>query len=110
MASFTYKPQGFDPYAAYEGLGYVVVAATGGMIADTMPGYHSTDATSFAESIHSAFSLTSSQDLTMRQAARDRAVRVFSQEAFEIGWERHWGVVKGMVRDRARDRGEVLEG
>lgn len=75
----------------------------------TCTGYHGTDAASFAEAIHSALSLSDTRDLQMRQAARDRAVQVFSQEAFERGWERHWAGMRGLVVGRARERGEVLE-
>lgn len=47
--------------------------------------------------------------MAMRTAARDRAVEVFSQEAFERGWQGHWARIKGVVRQQAKERGEVLE-
>lgn len=75
----------------------------------TCTGYHGTDAASFAEAVHSALSLDDARDVKMRQAARDRAVQVFSQEAFERGWERHWMGMRGLAVARARERGEVLE-
>lgn len=63
-------------------------------------GFHATDASSFAEAMHQALSLTNSQAIKMRQAARALAKEKFSERAFEEAWEGSWALLK--VKSRRR--------
>ncbi|KAH7874708.1 mannosyltransferase [Lentinula edodes] len=49
-------------------------------------GYHADSVEAFAEALHSALSLSTDEDLAMRQRARAWAVQRFSEEEFEKGW------------------------
>lgn len=64
------------------------------------PGFHATDAESFAEAMHQALSLSSSQASSMRKAARALAKEKFSQRAFERSFEESWAVLKAKARGR----------
>lgn len=50
-------------------------------------GFHCTSPTTFAESLHTALSLSSDEDLAMRKRAREHAVKQFSEREFELSWE-----------------------
>lgn len=49
-------------------------------------GYHADSVEAFAGALHSALSLSTDEDLAMRQRARAWAVQRFSEEEFEKGW------------------------
>ncbi|OCF38298.1 alpha-1,2-mannosyltransferase [Kwoniella heveanensis CBS 569] len=81
-----------------------VVHASAGPVMDIVvpyngrqTGYHATDAESFAEAIHSAFSLSDKESLAMRKAARDAAVHKFSEAEFEKAWEKGWFRLKDLA-------------
>nr|XP_019005182.1 alpha-1,2-mannosyltransferase [Kwoniella mangroviensis CBS 8507]OCF68643.1 alpha-1,2-mannosyltransferase [Kwoniella mangroviensis CBS 8507] len=85
-----------------------VVHASAGPVMDIVvpfnnqnTGFHATDAGSFAEAIHQAFTLSPEESLRMRKAAREAAVKKFSEREFEKGWQLGWKRLKGLVeRDR----------
>ncbi|WVQ98028.1 hypothetical protein IAU59_005149 [Kwoniella sp. CBS 9459] len=85
------------------GLIPVVHASAGPLMDIVVPhngrqtGYHATDAESFAEAIHSAFSLSEKDSLSMRKAARDAAVQKFSEAEFEKAWEKGWFRLKDLA-------------
>ncbi|KIK67311.1 glycosyltransferase family 4 protein [Collybiopsis luxurians FD-317 M1] len=49
-------------------------------------GYHADSVETFSEALHTALSLSSSEDIAVRQRARTWAVQRFSEEEFEKGW------------------------
>lgn len=51
------------------------------------PGYHAKSPEEFAEAFHSVFQLSKTEDLALRQRARVWAVKRFSNEEFEKGWD-----------------------
>ncbi|WWC86926.1 uncharacterized protein L201_001805 [Kwoniella dendrophila CBS 6074] len=85
-----------------------VVHASAGPVMDIVvpfnsqkTGFHATDAESFAEAIHQAFSLSPKESLSMRKAAREAAVQKFSEKEFEKGWQEGWNRLKNLaVRNR----------
>ncbi|WVW78496.1 hypothetical protein I302_100451 [Kwoniella bestiolae CBS 10118] len=86
-----------------------VVHASAGPVMDIVvpfnnqrTGFHATDAESFAEAIHQAFTLSPEESLKMRKAAREASVRKFSESQFERGWQEGWMRLKGLVK-RHRD-------
>jgi len=52
----------------------------------TSTGYHATTPDTFAAAMHSALTLSTSEELALRQRARTWAVQKFSEEEFEKGW------------------------
>ena len=50
-------------------------------------GYHAKSPQEFAEAFHSVFQLSRVEDLGLRQRAREWAVKRFSNEEFEKGWD-----------------------
>jgi len=50
------------------------------------PGYHATTPDTFAAAMHSVLTLSTSEELALRQRARTWAVQKFSEEEFEKGW------------------------
>ena len=76
-----------------------------------MAGFHATDAESFADAIHEALALPATQQLKMRQAARELAETKFSEAAFEdgfvVGWERLVHRVEERMGAAQLARGEV---
>lgn len=53
-------------------------------------GYHAKTPESFASAMHEVFSLSTEEDLAVRERTRHRAVEVFSEEGFVKGWEEGW--------------------
>jgi len=51
------------------------------------PGYHAKSPEEFAECFHSVFQLSRVEDLALRQRAQTWAVKRFSNEEFEKGWD-----------------------
>jgi hypothetical protein len=51
------------------------------------PGYHAKSPEEFAEAFHSVFQLSKAEDLALRRRARVWAVKRFSNEEFEKGWD-----------------------
>ncbi|WRT64804.1 uncharacterized protein IL334_001739 [Kwoniella shivajii] len=60
-------------------------------------GFHATDADSFAEAIHQAFSLPLKESVSTRKAARELAVQKFSEKEFEEGWRKGWITLKDLA-------------
>ncbi|WVQ83370.1 hypothetical protein IAT38_005511 [Cryptococcus sp. DSM 104549] len=85
------------------GLIPVVHASAGPLLDIVVPhkgqrtGYHATDAPSFAAALHEAFSLSPSQSLKMRKAARALAVEKFSEQEFEKSWDKGWERLKSLA-------------
>ncbi|WWD21459.1 hypothetical protein CI109_105944 [Kwoniella shandongensis] len=88
------------------GLIPIVHASAGPLLDIVVPyngqktGFHATDAQSFAEAIHNAFSLPSKESLKIRKAARAAASEKFSEAGFEKGFDRGWQRLKGLVSRR----------
>jgi len=71
-----------------------VTHASGGPLKDIVvsvdgkrTGYHAKSPGEFAEAFHSVFQLSKGEDLALRQRARTWAVKRFSNEEFEKGWD-----------------------
>ncbi|KAJ7632921.1 mannosyltransferase [Roridomyces roridus] len=71
-----------------------IAHASGGPLEDIVvpfqgeiTGYHAITATEFASQIHAALTLSSEEDLAIRQRARAWAVQRFSEAEFEAAWE-----------------------
>ncbi|KAF9262849.1 glycosyltransferase family 4 protein [Marasmius fiardii PR-910] len=71
-----------------------VVHASAGPLKDIvvpfngMPtGYHARNSDEFAQALHAALSLTSEEDLAIRERTRTWAVQRFSEAEFEKGWD-----------------------
>ncbi|KAJ7723442.1 mannosyltransferase, partial [Mycena maculata] len=71
-----------------------IAHASGGPLEDIVvpfqgkiTGYHATTPASFADAIHTAFTLSPEADLAIRQRARTWAVQRFSEAEFEAAWE-----------------------
>ncbi|KAF7798297.1 hypothetical protein EIP86_009517 [Pleurotus ostreatoroseus] len=71
-----------------------VTHASGGPLNDIVvpfngkpTGFHATSPETFAEAFHKVFTLSSEEDLDLRDRARTWAVQRFSQEEFEKGWD-----------------------
>lgn len=60
-----------------------IIVAVGGK----QTGHHAKTPGEFAEAFHSVFQLSKSEDLALRQRARTWAVKTFSNEEFEKGWD-----------------------
>ena len=50
-------------------------------------GYHATTPEAFAQALHEVLTLTKDEEIAMRTRARTWAVKRFSEEEFEKGWE-----------------------
>lgn len=71
-----------------------VAHASGGPLLDIIvpldgepTGYHATSPETFAEAFHTVFTLSPEADIAMRKRARTWAVKKFSAEEFEKGWD-----------------------
>ncbi|KAJ7079583.1 mannosyltransferase [Mycena belliarum] len=71
-----------------------IADASGGPLEDIIlpvegeiTGYHAMTPETFAAAIHTALTLSSAEDLAIRQRARTRAVQEFSEAKFEAAWE-----------------------
>lgn len=88
------------------GLIPVVHASAGPMMDIVVPykgqrtGFHATDAASFAVALGEALSLSPSQQLRMREAARSAAQDKFSQEKFESSFGQSWARLRGLAASR----------
>jgi alpha-1,2-mannosyltransferase len=57
------------------------------VIISVRAGYHATTPEMFANALDAALSLDPSEGMAMRQRARAYAVKRFSEDEFERGWE-----------------------
>ncbi|KAI0047804.1 glycosyltransferase family 4 protein [Auriscalpium vulgare] len=71
-----------------------IVHASGGPLNDIVvpvdgqrTGFHAKDPESFADAIYEALTLSPKEELVLRQRARDWALKTFSEDEFERGWE-----------------------
>jgi alpha-1,2-mannosyltransferase len=53
----------------------------------SISGYHATSPETFAEALHTVFTLSEDKEAALRQRARTWAVQRFSNEEFENGWD-----------------------
>jgi len=71
-----------------------VAHASGGPLMDIVvpyegepTGFHARDSDSFAEALHNALSLSTAEELAMRERARKWAVQRFAEAEFVKGWD-----------------------
>ncbi|PWN38437.1 UDP-Glycosyltransferase/glycogen phosphorylase [Meira miltonrushii] len=71
-----------------------------------LTGFHAYSNSEFVEAAQKIFSLGEEEELAMRQRARSRAVKTFSNEAFCLAWEtRLWNrLIEGAVSNEEKKR------